>query len=119
MKICAGTEEYTDTITICKDITKPNLYLSLQTLKALKIVDEDFPQPKTPKFVASNYTPSDNLEEIKKKIMMEYIDVFSSEERLQPMEGDSMKIELRESATPFAIHAAHSIPYAFWEDVKT
>ena len=99
----AGSEEYTDIITICEEITKPNIYLSLKTLKALKIVDEDFPQP----IIAGNYTPSDNLEEIKKKIMMEYKDIFSSEERLQPMEGDPIKIELREGATPFAIHAGH------------
>ena len=57
LKICAGSEEYTDVITICEEITKPNLYLSLKTLKALKIVDEDFPKPKSPKIRSKQLYP--------------------------------------------------------------
>ena len=44
--------------------------------------------------------------------------VFSSSDTLRIMEGEPMKIELREDAVPFAITAPRTIPFCWREQVK-
>ena len=50
------------------------------------------------------------IERVKLKLLEEYSEVFSKAEgELPPMEGKAMRIELKEDAVPFAIHAAYTI----------
>ena len=54
---------------------------------------------------------------IRQRSMTEFSNVFTSSNCLREMEGEPMKIHLCPEATPFAIHGARSIPFAWWDEV--
>ena len=116
-------------------------YISLDVCKALNIVSQEFPQPKT---VAAAKTSSDLLwsktqrndwirslpsdptqkdfDAVTKKLKDVYSSVFDAKVDLKPMKGpvigEPMAISLKEDAKPFAIHTARQIPFALRDQIK-
>ena len=65
-----------------------------------------------------NEPPSDEITKVKKELLQEFADVFTCKEELQAMEGEPMKIHLKDGAKPFALYGAREIAFAHRAQVK-
>ncbi|XP_059092245.1 uncharacterized protein LOC131887632 [Tigriopus californicus] len=133
-------------IVVCQDLQ--DAFLSLSACKALTIVDDNFPSPRSQ--IASLLVPksdrslhpmpeiwknrelwisqlsveasaTDVFERIESKLRTIYSRAFETG-ALRPMKGpvvgDPMIIHLKDNAKPFAIHVARNIPFAYEDKTK-
>ena len=101
------------------DITDP--LLSRDSLKALQFLPSTWPHNTVIARATADddYAPSNpSIEEQRASLLAEFADVFS-EQSLQPMNGEPMRIELQENAKPFCINAARTIPYGFRDQIQS
>ncbi len=58
------------------------------------------------------------LDALRKELIAAYADVFSEDEQLPAMNGEPMRIHLKEGAIPFSVNAARRVPHPSREFVK-
>ena len=119
-------------IHICKGIG--SFLLSWYSCKDLGMIPQDFPAPmpksawkgalvvrstkRSGEITISENPDDDEVKIVREKILEEYKDVFHTGDSLKMMDGEPMKIHLAEDATPFALHAARTIPLAYRDATK-
>ena len=86
-------------------VSHPEL-ISWHDLQALKIIPKLFPAS------ACNIQSHDNIRD---KLFENFVYVFRDTLLPQPMSGESVKINPKDSAIPFKMSVAHQIPLWFQE----
>ena len=96
------------------DVVTNEILLSLETLKRLGVVPEDYPRSQWSK--ARKATSEDDVDLAKEveKLKEKYPEVFDHEVELKIMNGDSVKIELKNDVPikPLHINVPRRVPYA-------
>ena len=97
------------------DVVKNEILLSLETLKRLGVVPEDYPRSQWSK--ARKATLEDDGVDLAKeveKLKEKYPEVFDHEVELKIMNGDAVKIELKNDTPikPLHINVPRRVPYA-------
>ena len=111
----------TTEVLVCQD--HQGMLLSWFTCRDLAIIPSRYPEAisRVAPVVASpprdNPSPADRAK-VREQLLIEFADVFSTNETLRCMEGPPMKIHVQPDAPPFAVHAARPIPFAWREEVQ-
>ena len=101
------------------DVVKNEILLSLETLKRLGVVPEDYPRSQWSKARRATLEDDDGLDLAKEveKLKEKYPDVFDHEVELKIMNGDAVKIELKNDTPikPLHINVPRSAGVRTWK----